>query len=85
MLKENNSDTKYLPPLSSATGSEAVRGFDRSGVSVEYPFISKFHFHGNFWKNLINLEYRIYPKYSHPCSFPYTSLQQVHFTAFECM
>ena len=36
-----------------------------------------------FWINLINLEYRIYPKYSHPCSLPYTFFN-VHFTACEC-
>ena len=31
-------------------------------------FDSKFHIHLNFWINMLNLEYRIYPKYSHPCS-----------------
>ena len=34
------------------------------GGSVEPPFDSEFHFHGNFCK-LVNLRYRIYPKYSH--------------------
>ena len=50
---------------------------------------SKFHFllgvGVELWINLINLEYRIYPKYSHPGSLPYTSLQEVHFTACECL
>ena len=39
-------------------------------------FYSKFHFHGNFGINLINLGYRIYHNNSHPYSLPYTSLQQ---------
>ena len=47
--------------------------------SVETSFDSKFHFHRKFWIKLINLEYRFYPKYSHPFSLSYTSLQQVHF------
>ena len=61
--------------------SEGFVGFDRS------PFDWKFHFPGKFWIHLINLEYRIYPKYSHPCSLyvPYTSLQQLHFTTYECV
>ena len=33
--------------------------------------------HGKIWI-LINLGYRVYPKYSYPYSLPYTSLQQVH-------
>ena len=32
-------------------------------------FKSKLYFHGKFWINLINLGYRIYPKYSHPLLF----------------
>ena len=41
------------------------------------PFDSKFYFPGKFWINLMNFEYHIYPKYSHPCCLPYISLQQV--------
>ena len=33
------------------------------------PLDSKFHLQGKFWINLINLGYRIYPKYSHPLLF----------------
>ena len=43
-----------------------VGGFDRT------PIDSKFHIHAKFWMNLINLKYRIFPKYSHSCSLPYT-------------
>ena len=35
------------------------------------PFDSKFHFHGKFWINLINLVYNIYSKYSHLLLFFY--------------
>ena len=39
------------------------------GVRLNPPLNNKFHFHGKFWINLINLGYRIYPKYSHPLLF----------------
>ena len=39
-------------------------------VSGKPHFDSKFHFHGKFWINLINLGYRIYPEYLH--LLPYT-------------
>ena len=51
------------------------------GGSVNPHFDSEFHFHGKFW---MNLEYLIYPKYSHLALY-LTSLQQVHFTACECV
>ena len=38
----------------------------REAYSEEVPFDSKFHFYGKLWINLINLENRICPKYSHP-------------------
>ena len=44
------------------------------GVQLNPLFDSKFHFHGKFWINLINLEYHFYPKYSHPCIFKSISL-----------
>ena len=34
---------------------------------------------------LLSVAMRIYPKYSHPCSLPYTPLQRVHVTACECV
>ena len=43
-------------------GSEGVQGF------CQIPFDSKFHIYG---KCLINLEYRIYPKYPHPLLFTF--------------
>ena len=42
------------------TGADSVGEGGKRG-SVEPHFDSKFHFHGKFWINLINLEYRIYP------------------------
>ena len=52
------------------------RGGFRGGVRSNRHFSSKFYFHRKFWINLINLEYSIFPKYSHLS--PYTSLQKVH-------
>ena len=64
-----------------ADSSIIARGGLRGG-SVEPHFDSKIHFHGKFWKNL---EYGIHPKYLHPCTLLYASLQQIHFTAYECV
>ena len=33
------------------------------------PLWLKIHFHGKFWRNLINLGYRFYPEYSHSSHF----------------
>ena len=38
-----------------------------------------FHFHGKFLINLKSLDYCIYPKYSRPCSLPYSPLQTIPF------
>ena len=50
------------------------RGLGGGDDSAEPHIDSKFHVHGKFWINMINLEYRIYPKYSHPYSLSYTYL-----------
>ena len=54
-------------------------------VSVEPPFDAKFHFHWKFCINMVNLGYRIYPTYSHPLLFTYTSIQLVNFDTYECL
>ena len=48
------------------------------------PFNLKISFLVKIW---INLEYRIYPKFSHPLRFTlyFTSLQQVQFITYECV
>ena len=67
--------------------SEGVRRSGRTSTHshppAPPPLYSKFHFHRKFLIHLINLEYSIYSKYSHPCSLPHTSLKS--FTTCECM
>ena len=53
------------------------RGGFRGGSrgSAEPPFVLYFlYFHGEVWINLINLGYRICPKYHTPYSLPYAFL-----------
>ena len=56
------------------------------GVPTEPPFDSKFHFRAKFWINLINLGYRIHPKYLHPVFFTlYSSLTSPFYYLSVCV
>ena len=65
-------ERKNVPISLFAAMISSTRGGFRGGSgkdgwwgSVDTPFDSKLQHHGKFWINLINLGYRIYPKYSH--------------------
>ena len=49
--------------------SEGIRGFNRTPPLHTFNSKKKNNFHGKLQINLINLGYRIYPKYSHPLPF----------------
>ena len=66
-----NTNAKNVCP---AADSEGGQGFSRT------PIGSKFHFHEIFL-----MGYRIYPQYSYPYCVPYTSLQQINITYYECV
>ena len=60
--------------------ADCMPGADSEGFQSNPTLYSKFHFHGKFWINLINLGYCIYPKYSHPLFFTlYFSLARPFF------
>ena len=64
----------YLFTLSSAAGSEVGAGGGGCGglgfgAVQPNPLCFKFHFYEKLWRNLINLGYNIYIKYSHPLLF----------------
>ena len=64
VIKMNSSQVREINTATIAPDDRSIQintGADSEGFegSVKPPFDSKFHFHGNLWINLINLEYHL--------------------------